>query len=388
MATGVPSVLGAPSGPPGTVSTGPVALLLPLSGPLAPVGEVLENAAKLAIPDNAPALDIRDTGGTPQGAANAAKAAIAAGDGLILGPLTSAETKAVAPIAEAAHVDVLAFTNDGSVAEPGVWPLGITPAQQVRRVMQAATDAGRTQVAALLPDTDFGRALGTALQQSGDNPQLSFYEGGFSGLNETVKSMSQFPERGSGLMAEISAAKQLDTAAGHAKALELERQPIPAPPFNALFIGATSADQLAEIATLLPYYSVNSPQVQLLGPSSWSNVAVAMGSKSVYDGALYAGPDPAAAASFDAKYQAAYGGSPPAIANIGFDAAALAALLSREGGYSTARLTNPSGFSGTDGLLRLLPDGHVLRGLAVFQIEPQGPVISSPAPVALNPPIS
>ncbi len=111
-----------------------VAILLPLSGARADIGQALLHGAQLALDaPGAPPLDVKDTGGTPDGAAAAAQAAIADGAGLILGPLTSAETAAVAPVARAANVAVLAFTNDPSQAQPGVWTLGITPGQQVRR---------------------------------------------------------------------------------------------------------------------------------------------------------------------------------------------------------------------------------------------------------------
>jgi branched-chain amino acid transport system substrate-binding protein len=371
-------------------ASGPVALLLPLSGPLQPIGQILENAAKLAFTG---ALDVRDTGGTPQGAASAAQAAVAAGDGLILGPLTSAETHAVAPVAQAGQVNVLAFTNDSSVAAPGVWPLGISPAQQVQRVMQVAAGAGRNQTAALLPDSVFGHSLATALQTAASSlsepdPNITFYQPGFSGLNTAVQSVSDFADRGQGLMAQIKAAQDLNTAAGRAQAQQLQHQPIPPPPFNALFIGATEAEQLAEIATLLPYYSVNAPQVQLLGPALWTGLATAMGNNGVYDGALYAAPDPAAAAAFGAKYQTVYGSTPPAIADVAFDAAAIAQLLANGGGFALDALTNPAGFTGTDGVVQLQPNGQVQRGLAVFQIAPGGPVISSPAPATLGSPSS
>ncbi len=374
--------------------TGPVALLLPLSGPLQPVGQVLENAAKLAMSGtSAPALDIRDTGGTAPGAASAAQAAIAAGDGLILGPLTSAEAHAVAPIAQSAHVSVLAFTNDGQVAAPGIWPLGVTPSQQVQRVVKAADDSGHNQIAALLPDTDFGHSLGAALQAqntgaSAASPNITFYESGFAGLNQAIQTVSDFADRGQGLMAQIKAAQDLNTPAGRQQAVKLQHQPIPPPAFNALFIGAFEPAELAEIATLLPYYAVNAPQVLLLGPALWANVATAMASKGVYNGALYAAPDPAAAAAFNAKYQSAYGSAPPAIADVAFDAAAIANLLAGEGGYSQTALTNPAGFAGTDGVLQLAPDGQVQRGLAVFQVAPGGPIISSPAPATLGAPSS
>ncbi len=394
--SGTPSTTGltpSPSAPQNMGKTsGNMLLLVPLSGSLAPVGQVLVNAAKLAVPaGETPALDIRDTGGTPSGAVAAAQAGIAAGDGVILGPLTAAETKAVAPVAKQAGVNMLAFTNDSTVGAPGIWPLGITPAEQVQRVVQYAAQTGRTQLAGLLPDSDYGRHLADALQQetaalSEPSPQIVYYEQGFSSLNQAVRQVSSWDSRGASLMAQIKAAKESGTAAGLQKARELSRQQVAPPPFNALFIGATDGTTLAELANFLPYYGVTPPQVQLLGPSLWASLATAMASQSTLVGALYAAPDPAAAAPFQAKYSAAYGAAPPAIADIGFDAAALAKLASASGGYTVQALTAPSGFTGTDGLLVLQPDGTVKRGLAVFAVTPGQPSIVSPAPASLAQP--
>ncbi len=397
-----PSFLGGGAGPapaaltaagPGMGKTsGNVLLLLPLSGPLAPVGQILENAVKLALPaGSGPGLDIRDTGGTPAGAVAAAQAGIAAGDGIILGPLTAVEARAVAPVAQNAGLNMLTFSNDPTLAQPGVWPLGITPDQQVQRVLQVAADDGRTQLAALLPDTDFGHVLAGAITDgtnalSEPAPQITFYPPDFNGLNRAVNQLSDFDNRGQGLEEEIKAAQDLGTAAGRERAHELQHQQIPPPSFNALFIGATDGDTLAELANFLPYYDVNPPQVQYLGPGIWSTIAPQMAHQSVFRGALYAAPDPAAAAVFDAKYQAAYGAAPPDIADVAFDAAALAKMAAASGGYTSAVLTAPGGFTGTDGVFVLQPNGQVRRGLAVFQIAPGAPVITSAAPTQLNQP--
>ncbi|MDE2239815.1 MAG: penicillin-binding protein activator [Rhodospirillales bacterium] len=373
-------------------TAGNVLLLVPLSGRLAPVGQALANAAKLAFPPgSSPSLDIRDTGGTPAGAASAAQAGLAAGDGIILGPLTAGDTQAVIPIAKQAGVNVLAFTNDSAVSAPGVWALGITPAQQVARVVQVAADSGRTQLAGLVPDTDFGHSLAQALQQqasalSEPPPQIVYYDQSFSSVNDAVRSISDWDGRGAALIAEIKAAKDENTAAGLEKARELRRQQVPPPSFNALFIGATDGNTLAELANFLPYYDISSPQVKLMGPSLWAPLATAMASQPALLGAIYAAPDPAAAASFNAKYSAAYGSSPPGIADIAFDAAALAKLAASSGGYTSQVLTAPSGFTGTDGLIVLQPDGTVKRGLAVFSIAPGQPAITSPAPTSLGQP--
>jgi branched-chain amino acid transport system substrate-binding protein len=375
-------------------TSGNILVLLPLTGQLAPVGQVLENAAKLAVPPGTtPALDIRDTGGNAAGAAAAAQAGIQAGDGIIIGPLTSGETQAVAPIAKAAGVNMLPFTNDGSVAQPGVWPLGITPAQSVQRVLQVSSEAGRTQLAALLPDNVFGHHLSDAITAetqalSEPAPQIVFYEPGFAGVNQAVDQVSDFADRGQGLMDQIKEAKDEGTAAGRAKARELQLQQIPPPSFNALFIGETDENTLAELANFLPYYDVSAPQVQFLGPAPWATIATDMAHQSVFLNAMYAAPDPAAAQAFDAKYQAAYGSAAPAIADVAFDAAALARVAASSGGYTSNVLTTPSGFTGTDGLVVLNPDGSVKRGLAVFSIAAGAPVISSPAPANLNQPQS
>jgi ABC-type branched-subunit amino acid transport system substrate-binding protein len=374
-------------------TTGHVALLVPLTGPLAPYGQVLENAAKLVFPEgSSPSLDVRNTGGTPQGAAAAAQAAIAAGDGIILGPLTSQDAQAVAPIARAAGVNVLSFTNDSNVAAPGIWPLGISPRQQVDRVLEVAASEGRTEVAALLPDSDFGRALATDIDTasarlSEPNPQIVFFDQSFNSVNQAVREISGFASRGQRIENEIQYERNLDTAAGRVQARQLEHEPIPPPPFNALFIGSTRADQLAEFATFLPYYDVNQPQVQFLGPALWAPLATQMAHQPVLVGAMYAAPDPAAAAAFDAKYQTTYGAPPPSIANLGFDAAAIAKLAASQGGYTTSVLTAPAGFTGADGTLVLEPNGQVRRGLAVFKVEPGAPAIVAPAPTQLAPPV-
>ena len=52
--------------------------------------------------------------------------------------------------------------------------------------------------------------------------------------------------------------------------------------------------------------------------------------------------------------------------------------------FSREAILNPSGFTGIDGLFRFSPDGLVQRGLAVLEIEPQGPIVVSPPPQNLQ----
>jgi len=383
-AGGQPTSLGMPQGAAAQGGGRGVALLAPLSGDNAARGQALQQAAQLALgtPPVVP-LDVKDTGGTPAGAAAAAQAAIAGGAGMILGPLTSGETAAVSGPARAANVPVLAFTNDQSRAQPGVWVLGITPAQQVGRLVGAVTADGKTRFAAVLPDNEFGQAMAAALVQAVSaanlaQPNVRTYSGGMSAINQAMRDISDYADRRGPIDAQIREARSHLDAEGRKRAAELAKQPIPPAPFDALLLGDTG-NALAEVAAVLPYYDINASQVQILGPALWGSSGTGGGQ---IVGAWYAAPDPSARDAFAQAYQAKYGAPPPPLADLAFDAAAIARVLAGQG-YTAGNLTQPNGFSGVDGWLALQPDGEVRRGLAVFQIQSGGGAqMVAPAPAS------
>lgn len=381
----------APSLTPSTVAPAgrTVALLAPLSGANAERGKALAQAAQLALsPPGSPALDVRDTGGTAQGAAQAAQAAIAGGAGIIIGPLTAAETAAVAPVARGAGVAVLAFTTDPAQSQPGVWVMGITPAQQVRRLVAAAAAQGKTRFAAVLPEGEFGRAMADALAGSVSSaglaaPDIRFHGGTTASINATMREISNYAARRGPVDAQIRAARATRTAEGRRRAEELGRTPIPAAPMDALLL-ADIGEKLGTIASLLPYYDLDPPGVRVLGPALWG--APAAVADADLRGAWFAAPDPGARAAFDAQYQGQFGAPAPGLADFAFDAASIARVLAGEGGYSAAALTRPEGFAGVNGVLALQPDGTVRRGLALFEIRRGGAEVVEPAPASLGTP--
>ncbi|HET6519937.1 MAG TPA: ABC transporter substrate-binding protein, partial [Geminicoccaceae bacterium] len=78
-----------------------IGLLLPLSGSAQPLGEDMLQAAQMALFDvgeNELVLLPRDTRGTPDGAAAAARAVLSDGAGLIIGPVFSESVSAVAGV--------------------------------------------------------------------------------------------------------------------------------------------------------------------------------------------------------------------------------------------------------------------------------------------------
>jgi hypothetical protein len=380
-----PAPTPAPAPPPATGGQ-TVAVLLPLSGPNATLGQAMLNAAHLALDvPGGPPLAVQDTQGTPQGAQAAALQALAAGAGLIVGPLTSGETAAAALVARPAGVPLLAFTNDPTQAQPGVWTLGITPGQQVRRLVAAAQANGQQRFAALLPDGPLANAMADALTQTlaasnGTPPNIQRYGEGFTQINAAARVLSDYATRRGPLDAQIKAAKAEDTAEGRKRANELALQPVPPPSFDTLMLAATG-EQLSEIISLLPYYDIAPPQVHLIGPAQWETEMLRFRG---FAGARYAAPDPSDSAGFNAQYSAKFGAVPPRLADLAYDAAAIARVTAQQGGFTVASLTRVDGFAGVDGVLGLMPDGHVRRGLAIFEIDADGIHMVSPAPATLG----
>lgn len=377
--------------PQGLQPQGPrhLALLLPLTGPNAAVAAAMQQAAQLAASaQGSPPLDIRDTGGDPARAAAAAQAAIAAGDSIILGPLTAEETQAVATVSVPANVPVLSFSSDPSVAVPGVWVLGVTPGQQMRRLVAAAHAEGRQHLAALLPDGAFGDALQTALvdaaNQAGfEPPSIQRADADSDAVDSALKTLTNYEARRGEVEDRIKAMSQSTDPESRQQAAVLAAQPAAPPPFDTLVLAA-SGEGLHHLAAKLPQYDVIGPQVRILGPAFW---AAGPNHLRQLSGAWYAVPDPSQRSDFAAAFIAKYGAPPPPIADIAFDATLIGRSLAQDNDTSIAALTKPDGFSGVDGAMVLLPDGHVRRALAIYQIDGSGGAsIVSPAPQDLNSP--
>ena len=364
-----------------------IGILLPLSGGNASLGQAMLKSAQLALDaPGAPLLDPQDTGETAGAAARAAQAAVNAGDGILLGPLTSSDTAEAAPIARSANVPMLAFTSDLARAQPGAWVMGVTPEQQVRRLVYAAKADGRTRIAAMLPNNALGNAMADGLNKACADaglapPMLAQHSASMESINSTMRSLAGFADRRGAIEQKVRDAKASEDPAVRAQAVTLAQTPVPPPPFDALLLADTGLD-LQEVISVLKYYDVSPAQVRIMGPGLWGAFA---GKLAPLAGAWFAAPDAEDRIGFVQRYQAKFGQPPKPLTDIPYDAAALARSLAQSGGYSGDALTRTDGFAGVDGIFTLMSDGHVRRGLAIFQIQPGGGArIVQPAPRSLS----
>lgn len=409
----VPGVGGVPG-----VSEGPgahdVGLILPLTGRNAAYGLRMRDAAQLALSaKGSPALDVHDTN-APGGAEQAARDALSRGDAILLGPLTATETSAAAPLAVNAGKPELAFTSDSTQARPGVWVMGLTPEQQVRRMVDAARATGRRTFAAFLPDNAFGHAMGDGLARACRDaglkePQIVFHTMDAQNIDDGLKTLSAIETRQPAAPAptptDVPAGPSAidptgETAANPAGAAETgatppatpgatpapapQAVPVPPPPFDALVLADTGLE-LGRVITALQADHIDSSQVQIMGPALWKAFDGKLGA---LHGAWYAAPDAHDRMGYVAQYRALYRQAPSPVTDFAYDAAALAGSLIRQGGVTTQALTRPDGYMGVDGLFRLRPDGHVTRALAIYQIQRGGGariVVPASRDVAIRP---
>lgn len=376
-----------------------VALLLPLTGDNAALGQAMLNAAEMALFDvGFEQIEFTpfDTGSGADTAQAAMQAAIADGARLVLGPVFAPQARAIEPLAAQAGLQAISFSTDWTLASPNLLVMGFQPFEQVDRIIAYAAAQGYKRIGVLAPRDAYGNAVGEraeeAARKAGARVTRSVrFQPGDNDLSPVVQSFTDYDQRRQAL----EAAKQPLTGSNDPQAqqrlLELGRQQtLGELPFDAVLL-PVGGQRLRTLAPLFPFYDVDPRTVRLLGTGLWDEVGI--GGEAVLLGAVYAAPHTPAGADFQARFQDLYGRLPPRLASLAYDAAALAAALARETtlggappGYTRDLFLKPSGFAGIDGIFRFTAAGTVERGVAVLEVRDPRPIVVDPAPYAFAPP--
>ena len=166
--------------PGGSGAAVPVALLVP-HGSAVPqeqkLARDLENAARLAAADlNGVKIDLRvyGTAGNAAQAQTAAMNAVADGARIIIGPLHAESANAVAVAVANDNVNVLAFSNNPTIAGGNLYILGQTFQTTADRLASFATRQGKSRILTVYSDNLSGRmgkqAIERAIAQNGATP--------------------------------------------------------------------------------------------------------------------------------------------------------------------------------------------------------------------------
>ena len=340
----------APMRPVGPAEVGPdaprhqVAIIIPLTGENAGVGNSVANAASLALLDSGDRSIRLMTYDSAAGAAAATERALAEGAELILGPLLADDVRAVTPVARRANVPVVAFSNDSSVAGAGTYIMGATPGQAIDRVVRYSRGKGAVRFGALVPTGLYGQRAAQAMLGS-----VRSSGGRMTGLETFNRSTS----------AARSAAVLLN---GRGE-------------MDAVLI-ADSGKMAVIAGTALR------PGARIMGTELWAGDRT-LGLTPRLRGALYAAAPDARFTQLVGRYKARYGRVPYRLGSLGYDAMLLTVRAAK--GWPIGRpfpvrsLADRDGFAGVDGIFRFGRDGVAERSLEVRQVTATGAITVSPA---------
>lgn len=346
-----------------------VAMLLPLSGQHADLGQSMLKAAQMALFDVGSAtyeLVPLDTRSSAAGATHAAEQAARMRTDLVLGPIFADDVRAAKPVLGAANIPMIAFTTDWTLAGNGTYIMGFLPFAQVARVTQyveqqaAQNGTAPARFAAFGPRTEYCDVVFSTLQRTGARiVRTDRFAPGDTGLQQQIEAFANQTR---------SVNEAGETTAVH---------------FDALML-PLGGESLRTLVSLFDQYGINNKNVRLIGTGLWDDESLTR--NPTLFGGLFAAPDPALRRDFEKRYRDNYGSEAPRLATLAYDATALSAVLSRNAGagevYSRQRLTNPRGFAGIDGLFRFRSDGLSERGLAVLEIQSGRARVVDPAPTA------
>ena len=330
-----------------------VGLLLPFS--LRPQdAAALYNAAELALFDhgNQNTLIIPRDAGSDEASANAAaRALLSDGADIIIGPVLREGVAGAAHAAQPQRIPVIGFSSDRTVGGKGVYLLSFQLEDEISRIVSYAASQNIRSIALLAPSNEYGRRIESALRAEAAQHGVAIVQAQLYNRTDT-------------------------DAAAAATALA---QSLRSAPAQGILI-AESGTPLRSIGAALVNAGVDRTRVRFMGTSVWAGDAQR---EPALAGGWYVSPDPGARTDFEGRYQTTYGHQPTRLASLGYDAVALAALLSRDRGaqgFSRTSIENREGFAGSDGLFRFSASGAIQRGLAIIEVRPNETHVLDAAP--------
>ncbi len=346
-----PPVVDGPVSPqlPTDVARHRIALLVPMSGANAGVGEAIANSANMAVLDTGGKTVRITTYDTATGATAAAQKAIADGNKLILGPLLAEDVRAVSIVGRAAKIPLISFSNDISVAGNGTYLMGFVPTQSIDRIVGYARAAGMTKFAGLIPNGLYGQRASAALLRS---VQAS---GG------QVVSMQSFDRSAGSITAAINKMAQASA-------------------YDAVLIADSGRVALQAVPIIR---RSGGAKAKIIGTELW-NTESSLSQSPTMHGAWFASVSDSLYTRLATKYRTRFAKAPYRLGSLGYDAVLLINNVAprwRIGTpFPTNLLVDSGGFDGIDGAFRFGRDGVAERALEVQQVNPTGFAVVAPAP--------
>lgn len=355
-----------------------VGMLIPLTGSASKQGEGLRNAALLALEDvNNPNILIQfyDTKSTASGSRIAIENALNQQSQMIIGPLMAEEVKAISATTLQKNIPVVTFSTSYDAILQGVYSLGLLTGEQVDRVISYSASKNRQNIALLVPDNNTGISVAKAsiisAQKNDMNVvRIGFYPPNTTNFSDILKDVTDYDKRSQrvkNIKAKLQ--KQADSGSqtsarilGRLKGIDT----LGDVDFDTILI-PESGQRLKAATAMLSFYDASYPKVQILGTSIWATSDLSR------EGSLQGAWYPAIANNneqyFIKKYKNTFDESPNSLYSFGYDAIALASIISTKKDIPISDvITNSEGYIGINGIFRIFADGTNQHALDIVQI--------------------
>lgn len=380
------------------VVPGRIGVLLPLSGPYAPIGQAALTAARMAVDGmQGVELVVGDTAGDADRAPRVVESLVLEkGVAAILGPVGAIESHAAARAAERLEVPIVVLSSRADLTRLGtfVFRHRLTRQAQARTIARhAVEELGLRTFAILYPDTDYGREMMQAFWQTvtrlgGEVRGAEGYSVNVNDVNEPIKKLvgrHHLEARTADPHWEALNRKSKDRALHVPPVVDFEALFIPDGgrrvrlilPFLAYWDVEVKNDPQLSPLQFTAKYGGDTPQlVQILGGSGFTDPRLirqppAQALNSVFVDAFWAESDDAA--PFVELWMGEFGRPPPALAAHAFDATLLLADAARGRDDRAAvrrALLQSRPRRGIFGRTRVAGDGEVEFDLRVLTLDP------------------
>lgn len=342
------------------------AVILPLSGNSAALGDAFRNAILMAQLDRATdevtEVDFYDSMGTPQGAQNAFMSAQQAGADIVLGPVFSGSVGAIKQMDP--DVPVISFTSDTTVLGNGVYSMALLIEEQINKIVKFACEKGEFRFALLGPNDKTGQMVLKAFEEAMQYcpgmqlTHISLYDTQNPDLTSAVARIApplidlkkkNLTEREK-LLAQNPTSERIG--------------------FDALFIFEQGV-KLQQLTSLLSYYDVTPNLISFYGLATLRSQQT-----SSLIGAYFADLPQTHLNIFQQNYQEAFSSKAISVTALGYDGISLISHLSKQGRLNERALLSKDGYFGLNGRFRFNSNGTNDRLLEMYQIRGKNYIIT------------
>ena len=369
-----------------------IAVMLPLTGANANIGKTIRTSIEIAtLENNSDNISVSFYDTVPD-INNTITDVLTNSPDIIIGPLFAKDAKMLRD-AKPDLLPVLSFTSDTDAVGNGVMTMALMPTNSVEEIVKQIKTDDIKNFIIIAPDNKSGHMMAGIAQTASEIYEMPligifFYtEKDSDSIKNTALSASMYTARTAAhtrirqIISDVLTNEELtpiEKSNLNTQLTKLEKtETVGNVPYDAiLFLG--NGDDTKAIASFLRYYNVTSRDAAFYGTTMWEGSDIA--SDYTLNGAKYV-TLPETNSAFSEIYEKTIGSQPNRLSSFGYDATNAAINMLRTKKSKADYLLSPSGYIGTDGLFRLMPNGNNERALRVMQLNGSGtPVeIKSPA---------